>query len=62
MNKSLKKPAKRQEDTKTVSIRMPRELHHKILRISQEEQRTLSGQCVFFLHKVLTPITEKSQR
>lgn len=61
MNKSPKKQEKQQEGTKTVSIRMPRELHYKILRISQEERRTLSSQCVFFLHKVLTPSVEKSQ-
>ena len=62
MNKSLKKPEKPQEDTKTVSIRMPRELHWKILRKSQEENRSLSGQCVFFLNKVLTPHAEKHSR
>lgn len=39
---------------------MPRELHHKILLKSQEEKRSVSGQCVFFLHKVLTPSVEKS--
>lgn len=60
MNKSPKKQEKPQEDTKTVSIRMPRELHHKILLKSQEEKRSVSGQCVFFLHKVLTPSAEKS--
>nr|DAM28633.1 MAG TPA: ParD-like antitoxin of type II bacterial toxin-antitoxin system [Caudoviricetes sp.] len=39
---------------------MPRELHHKILNTSKKQNRTISGQCVFFLKQVLTPLKEES--
>nr|DAM88716.1 MAG TPA: TRAFFICKING PROTEIN/DNA Complex domain, RHH protein, DNA.0A [Caudoviricetes sp.] len=34
---------------------MPRELHHKILNQARQQHRSVSGQCLFFIHKVLTP-------
>lgn len=58
MNKSQKKLEKRSNATKTVSIRMPRELHHKILNQAKQQHRSVSGQCLFFIHKVLTPEKE----
>lgn len=46
-NKS-KKPL---SDTKTVSIRMPRAIHGKLLVSAKKDKRSLSAQCLIFLEQ-----------